>query len=119
MILSLLSLKWLTPRRCRMPAAPSELLATVNTLDVSSSAASGNTEDSRGPHIGDLYTGCFGDVITNKSSNTLRIGFQNVGGFPINKGKIKEDNTRMGLTKWEFDIFGCAETNLDWRILPE
>jgi len=102
-----------------MPAAPLESLATVNTLDDSSSAASGNTEDSRGPHIGDLYTGCFGDVITNKSNNTLRIGFQNVGGFPIIKGKIIEDNIRMGLTKWEFDIFGCAETNLDWRIIPE
>jgi len=54
-----------------------------------------------------------------KKKNTLRIGFQNVGGFPTQKGKFKEDNIRLGLQKWEFDIFGMAETNLDWRVLPE
>jgi hypothetical protein len=91
----------------------------VNSHDDSSSSASGNTEDSRGPHQGDLFVGNFGDVIKNKQNNTLRIGFQNVGGFPINKGKIKEDNIRIGLTKWDFDIFGCAEVNLDWRLIPE
>jgi len=80
---------------------------------------SGDTEDSKGPHIGDLHVGIFGDVMENKRNNVLRIGFQNVGGFPINKSKIKEDNIRIGLTKWEFDIFGCAKMNLDWRTLPE
>jgi len=91
----------------------------VNRHDDSSLSASGNTEDSRGPPTGALYVGIFGDVIENKCNNTLRIGFQNVRGFPIHKGKIKEDNIRMGLTKWEFNIFGCVETNLDWRTLPE
>jgi len=91
----------------------------VNRHDDSSLSASGNTEDSRGPPTGDLYVGIFGDVIENKRNNTLRIGFQNVGGFPSQKGKIKEDNIRIGLTKWEFDIFGCVETNLDWCTLPE
>jgi hypothetical protein len=91
----------------------------VNRQDDSSSSASGSTEDSRGPLNGDLFTGCFGGVIECKRNNTPKIGFQNVGGFPCNKGKIKEDNIRMGLTKWDFDIFGCAETNLDWRTLPE
>jgi len=52
-------------------------------------------------------------VLENKRNNVLRIGFQNIGGFPTNKSKIKEDNIRIGLTKWEFDIFSCAETNLD------
>jgi len=80
---------------------------------------SGSTEDSGGPHIGDLHAGYFGDEIENKRNNILRIGFQNIGGFPSSKRKIKEDNIRMGLSKWEFDIFGCAETNLDWRLMTE
>jgi hypothetical protein len=73
---------------------------------------SGNTEDSGGSHIGDLHVGYFGDVIENKRNNVLRIGFQNIGGLPTNKSKIKEDNIRIGLSKWEFDIFGCAETKI-------
>jgi hypothetical protein len=24
-----------------------------------------------------------------------------------------------GITAWEFDIFGLAELNLDWRLIPE
>jgi len=96
-----------------MPVTPKELLALVNNHEDSSSVISGNTEDSRGPHIGDLHVGYFGDVLENKRNNVLRIGFQNIGGFPTNKSKIKEDNIRIGLTMWEFDIFSCAETNLD------
>jgi len=49
----------------------------------------------------------------------LRIGFQNIGGFPIQKGKYKERIIKTGITKWEFDVFGCAETNVDWRIVSE
>jgi hypothetical protein len=49
----------------------------------------------------------------------LRIGFQNIGGFPINKGKYKEGVIRRGITKWKFDIFGCAETNIGRRLVPE
>jgi hypothetical protein len=42
-----------------------------------------------------------------------------VGGLPAQRGKIKEDIIRLGLYKYEFDIFGMAETNLDWRTLKE
>jgi len=42
-----------------------------------------------------------------------------VGGFLAQRGKIKEDMIRLGLNNWEFDIFGFAETNLDWRTLKE
>jgi hypothetical protein len=49
----------------------------------------------------------------------LRIGFQNVGGFTLNKNKHKDDTIRHGIKKWEFDIFGVAETNIDWRLLKE
>jgi hypothetical protein len=61
----------------------------------------------------------FWDEIKKKGDNTLRIGFQNIGGFPVDKGKIKEEILRRGITKWDFDIFGCAETNIDWRKVPK
>jgi hypothetical protein len=32
---------------------------------------------------------------------------------------IKEDFIRLGLSNWEFGVFGIAETNLDWRLLNE
>jgi len=32
---------------------------------------------------------------------------------------MKEEILRVGMTTWSFDIFGFAETNLDWRLLPE
>ena len=54
-----------------------------------------------------------------KQENTLRIGFQNAGGFPTQLGKLKEDAIRQGLVRWEFDVFGMVETNLDWRVLKE
>jgi exonuclease III len=61
----------------------------------------------------------FGDHITPKPNNTLRIGFQNIGGFPLDKNKHKETIIRCGITHWEFDIFGLAETNTDWRLMDE
>ncbi len=72
-----------------------------------------------GDLLGDLYVGHFGDEICVKNDNTLRIGFQNVGGFPASPGKLKEDNIRLGLKKWDFDVFGVAKVNLDWRTLKE
>ena len=103
-----------------MPAAPLELLAMANSDKDSSSDSCGRSEDSRGdPHVGDVYIGTFGDVINCKSQQTLRIGFQNVGGLPAQRVKIKEDIIRLGLNKYEFDIFGMAEINLDWRTLKE
>jgi hypothetical protein len=92
----------------------------VNSNKDSSSESSGSSEDSTGePQPGDLYVGPFGDVIACKLRNVLRIGFQNVGGFPVQRGKIKEDIIRLGLNKYEFDFFGFVETNLDCRMLRE
>jgi hypothetical protein len=65
------------------------------------------------------YGDIFGDFITRKEENILRIGFQNIGGFPIDRGKHKEGIIRKGITRWEFDVFGLAETNVDWRIVRE
>lgn len=54
-----------------------------------------------------------------KEKNVLRISFQNKGGFPIDRGKHKEGIIRKGITKWEFDVFGFVETNVDWQLVPE
>lgn len=90
----------------------------VNSDKDSSSESSRASEDCRDLQ-GDLFVGNFGDEICAKNDNTLRIGFQNVGGFPTTFGKLKEDNIRLGLQEWDFDIFGMAEINLDWRVLKE
>jgi len=95
------------------------LLARVNDSQDAVSESSRGSDDSRGLLTGDLCTSGFGDNIYVKNNNTLRIGFQNVGGFPTQLGKIKEDNIRMGVQKWDFDVFGMAEVNLDWRLLQE
>lgn len=61
----------------------------------------------------------FGDSITKKGNNILRIGFQNIGGLPTHAGMIKDEILRRGISKYDFDIFGLAETNVDWRALSE
>jgi hypothetical protein len=63
----------------------------------------------------------FGDNISIKKQKNkiLRIGFQNIGGFPVQLPDIKEDNIRLGISNWDLNIFGIAETNIDWRTLPE
>jgi hypothetical protein len=75
------------------------------------------------PQLGVPWSGknkdYFGDFIVKKDSNTLRIGFQNIGGFSIKKGKLKDDTVRMGITQWDFDVFGFSETNIDWRLASE
>jgi hypothetical protein len=90
----------------------------VNGTKVSASESSRDSEDSKGL-LGDLWENDFGDSIYVKINNTLRIGFQNVGGFPTQPGKLKEDNIRRGIQKWDFDVFGMAEVNLDWRLLQD
>jgi hypothetical protein len=91
----------------------------VNEPQDVSSESSRASEDSGDLQKGDLYVFCFGDNIYVRQENILRIGFQNAGGFPTQKGKVKEDNIRQGILKWDFDIFGTVETNLDWRLLQE
>jgi len=60
---------------------------------------------------GDLYVGHFGDNLYVKQTNTLRIGFQIVGGFTAQCGKMKDDSIRQSISTWDFDIFGTVETN--------
>jgi len=91
----------------------------VNKDSDSSSGSSRGSEDGRDLLTGDIYVGNFGDDVCMKKDNTLRLGFQNIGGFSTKPGKLKEDNIRAGITKWEFDVFGMVETNVDWRKVQE
>ncbi len=54
-----------------------------------------------------------------KSNYMLRLGFQNIGGFPRERNKIKEENIRIGISTYSFDIFGIVETNTYWRLVPK
>lgn len=68
---------------------------------------------------GDLDIDRFGSAIPTKGDHTLRIGFQNIGGFSVLPNSLKDDTIHSGLKLYKFDIFGMVETNIDWRLVPE
>jgi hypothetical protein len=97
---------------------PKESLAIVHDheeMSFESSLGSGDTEGRQES----LQSTPFGDTLPFKKENILRIGFQNFGGFPVKRSKLKEDLMRQGLKKWDFDVFGVTETNVDWRLFRE
>jgi hypothetical protein len=61
----------------------------------------------------------FGDKIKKKSANTLRVGFQNIGGFSLNNNSYKDELIREGINTFDFDIMGLAEMNTNWRMMDE
>jgi hypothetical protein len=61
----------------------------------------------------------WGESIVKKPTNTLRIGFQNIGGWSFSPNSLKDDIICQGINLWEFDIFGMVELNIDWRLIPE
>ncbi len=79
---------------------PQESLARVNNPLDESSDSSRASEDLGDLQTEDLYVGSFGDWIDVKEKNILRVGFQNIGGFPTQRGKLKEDSIRQGLTRF-------------------
>jgi hypothetical protein len=60
-----------------------------------------------------------GDPLHKKHANILRIGFQNVGGVSSARNKLKDDILRCGIDKYDFDIFGIAEVNVNWSHVTE
>ncbi len=54
-----------------------------------------------------------------KLEHLLQIGFMNISGLRANLSSKKEDDLRRGVSALEFDIFGLAETNTDWRSVEE
>jgi hypothetical protein len=113
----------LTPRlttqiSCLLPAAPSRrLLALVPKLEEVTPAfpEAGVTDSTR--QYADDET--FGDIPGKKGENTLRVGFLNIGGLPLESKKIKNDLLRRGISALECDVFGIAEINTDWRLITE
>jgi hypothetical protein len=109
-------LRLTTHHRYAQPAEPKVLLAlVVDSTEVLPSpilgeAVAGETQDKCN------YEEKFGDRIIKKKSDVLRIAFQNIGGFPLFKNKLKDDALRCGISTYEFDVFGIAKTNTDWRI---
>jgi hypothetical protein len=63
-------------------------------------------------------TGKSSKSIKKKQENILRVGFQNIGGVHYTK-KLKDDAIRCGFSCFDFDIFGLAEINTDWRLQTE
>jgi hypothetical protein len=60
----------------------------------------------------------FGDIISKKRNNILRIGFQNIGGFSLDNNCYKDELLWKGANKYNF-ILGLAETNTDWKLINE
>jgi hypothetical protein len=61
----------------------------------------------------------FGDQLIKKPEHTLRIGFMNISGMQANNNDNKDNNLRQGISALEYDIFGLAETNTDWRAVEK
>jgi hypothetical protein len=83
-----------------MPAGPQDLLAMV----LNAEETSHNVDRARClSNAGDTWYGdnvdFFGDLIPLKGANTLRIGFQNIGGFSFKKDRLKDDKIRMGISQ--------------------
>ena len=55
-----------------------------------------------------------------KQETTLRIVFQNIGGFQQNEEmEAKLEVLRRFVTEKEVDIFGFTEANTCWDVLPD
>jgi hypothetical protein len=65
----------------------------------------GNEILSRGAEL-DVLEG-YGSQITTKPANTLRISFQNIGGFSTKNNSLKDDIIRSGLQHEELDSLRC------------
>ncbi len=62
----------------------------------------------------------WGDELDKKKSNdSIRIGFQNINGFITNNDGHKAESIRDFLQEYNLDVFGMAEMNTNWRLLPK
>jgi hypothetical protein len=99
-IIDLRSIRWLTPQpRILLVALNRELPAMVPETIIGKDDGSLHLS----PNLSQTHrlppTNRFGDNITIKGKNTLRIAFQNIGGFPSQRSDIKDDHIRIGLSQ--------------------
>ena len=72
----------------------------------------------RGGSYGHRQFSAWGDTITTKQPETLRIGFQNINTFPDSSRAPKNGQLHDLISNNEFDIFGMAEVNRHWKNVP-
>jgi hypothetical protein len=60
----------------------------------------------------------WGDIISAKGANILRIGLQNFGGFTTQFDDPVDDSFREWITTELFDIYGGPEVGLYWPKVP-
>ena len=58
-----------------------------------------------------------GNRIDEKRHNQIKIGFININGLPKLSKDPKNINIKRKLHKYNFDIFGFAETNCYWPLM--
>ena len=74
--------------------------------------------DLEGNNILEQDTGAFGDRITNKHPDLIRIAFQNINLLPQRAHHPKNRHLFTSLKKLDIDLFCCSETGLCWQLLP-
>jgi endonuclease/exonuclease/phosphatase family metal-dependent hydrolase len=60
----------------------------------------------------------WGDKLSKKTGNILRIGCRNIHHLPQFSNHSKNQEIISDIKDAELDILGLSETNLDWRLLP-
>lgn len=60
----------------------------------------------------------FGDDVTTKHDNSIRIMFQNINGLPAKKDKQKNTHILETVNGFETDIFAASEVNKYWPNIP-
>jgi hypothetical protein len=56
----------------------------------------------------------YGDPISVKTDDILRLGFQNFNGLTGRDNDPVDVSLRQWITKWDFDVFGLSEVNMYW-----
>ena len=68
--------------------------------------------------IPESWSFSWGDDISRRSEDSFRIAFQNIRGLPSSQLHPKSIAFTSFLQSHDFDIFGVAETNLYWPLVP-
>jgi len=105
------------------PVETLELTAAVPHVHPATDSSSHGSPPSstRAPIILHDFSSNFGDNITcSKSDNNIRIGFNNIGGFPVlNARNDKVQSIKNFMATHHLDIFGGCESNVNWPLLPD
>ena len=65
-----------------------------------------------------MHTLAWGDTMRQKLPNTLRVVVQNISGFPLHNGHIKNRQILSFINSNTVDVCALTETNVCWHLLP-